>query len=108
MNNPPSSNPDSIQPVRVHRHIVDWEASDLDLAELTAQRAVTLAPQIAAGCWFLNPRYTVSSPAPTAEFFRTVVNLRSTWLRTCPSGRKKRQTGSDHADRPNRRPRPLY
>jgi hypothetical protein len=83
MNNPPSSNPDSIQPVRVHRHIVDWEASDLDLAELTAQRAVTLAPQIAAGCWFLNPRYTVSSPAPTAEFFRTVVNLRSTWLRTC-------------------------
>ncbi len=83
MNNAPSSNPDSIRPVRVQRHKVDWEASDLDLADLTAQRAMSLAPQIATGCWFLNPRYTVSSPTPTAEFFRTMLKLRSTWLRTC-------------------------
>jgi len=83
MNNDPSSNPEPIQPVRVKRHRVDWEASDLDLADITGQRAVTLAAQIATGCWFLNPRYTVSSPAPTAEFFRTVLKLRSTWLRTC-------------------------
>jgi len=83
MNNAPSSNPKPIQPVRVQRHKVNWEASDLDLAEITGQRAISLAPQIATGCWFLNPRYTVSSPAPTAEFFQTVLRLRSTWLRTC-------------------------
>ena len=83
MNHDPSSNPEPIQPVRVKRHRVDWEASDLDLADITGQRALTLAPQIATGCWFLNPRYTVSAPAPTAEFFRTVLRLRSTWLRTC-------------------------
>jgi hypothetical protein len=83
MNNAPSFNPEPIQPVRVKRHRVDWEASDLDLAAITGRRAVTLAPQIATGCWFLNPRYTVSSPVPTAEFFRTVLRLRSTWLRTC-------------------------
>jgi len=83
MNNAPSSNPKPIQPVRVQRHKVNWEASDLDLAGITAQRAISLAPQIATGCWFLNPRYTVSSSAPTAEFFRTVLRLRSSWLRTC-------------------------
>jgi len=83
MNHVPSSDPKLIRPVRVQRHKVDWEASDLDLAEITAQRAVNLAPQIATGCWFLNPRDTVSSPTPTAEFFRTVLKLRSTWPRTC-------------------------
>lgn len=83
MNNDSSSDPENIHPVRVKRHRVDWEASDLDLAEITAQRVVTLAPQIATGAWFLNPAYTVSSPNPSAEFFRTVLNLRSAWLRTC-------------------------
>jgi hypothetical protein len=83
MNNPSPTLPEPIQFVCVQRHRVDWEASDIDLADLTAQRAVTLAPQIATGCWFLNPRYTVSSSAPSAKFFRTVLRLRSTWLRTC-------------------------
>ena len=83
MNQPSPTDPESIQPVRVKRHRVDWEASDLDLAGITAQRAATLAPRIATGCWYLNPRYTVSSSAPLAEFFRTVLNLRATWLRTC-------------------------
>lgn len=93
MNNESSSDPNPIGPVRVKRHKVDWEASDLDLAEITGQRAATLAPRIATGCWFLNARYTVFSTAPTAEFFRTVLNLRSTWLRTC------RQSLSNHGQR---------
>ena len=83
MNNPSPTLPEPIRPVRVKRHRIDWEASDLDLAEITAQRAATLAPQIATGLWFLNPQYTVSSAAPSPEFFRTVLNLRASWLRTC-------------------------
>ena len=83
MNNPSPTLPKPVQPVRVKRHRVDWEASDLDLAGITAQRAVSLAPRIATGCWYLNPRYTVSSPSPSAEFFRTMLNLRASWLRTC-------------------------
>jgi hypothetical protein len=83
MNNPSPTLPEPIRPVRVKRHRINWEASDLDLAEITAQRAVTLAPQIATGSWYLNPGYTASSPTPTKEFFQTVLTLRSTWLRTC-------------------------
>lgn len=83
--------PEPIQSMSVRRHRVDWEANDL--AEVTAQRAMSLGPKLANGCWFLNPRFTVSSPAPTAGFFRTVLNLRSCWLRTC------RQVLSNHGQR---------
>lgn len=75
--------PKPVQPVRVRRHRINWGASDLDLAEVTAQRAMSLGPQFARGCWYLNPRFTVSCPAPTAEFFAKVRELRSAWLRTC-------------------------
>lgn len=83
MNNAAATNPESIQPVTVRRHHVDWEASDLDLTELTARRALSLGPKLQQGCWYLCPRFTVSCPAPTAAFFRTVLELRSSWLRTC-------------------------
>jgi len=91
MNKPSPIKPEPIQPVSVRRHRVDWEANDL--AEVTAQRAMSLGPKLANGCWFLNPRFTVSSPAPTAGFFRTVLNLRSSWLRTC------RQVLGNHGQR---------
>jgi len=81
MKNSSPNIPESVQPVSVRRHRVDWECADL--AEVTAQRAMSLGSKLANGCWFLNPRFTVSSPAPTAEFFRTVLSLRSSWLRTC-------------------------
>ena len=80
MNNA-ATNPETNPPVTVRRHRVDWETDDL--AELTAQRAITLDLKLQQGCWYLNPRFTVSCPAPTAEFFAKVKELRSAWLRTC-------------------------
>jgi len=91
MNNSSQSMPESIQPVCVRRHPVDWEANDL--AEVTAQRALSLGTNLERGCWYLNPQFTVSSPAPTAEFFRKVLDLRSSWLRTC------RQVLGNHGQR---------
>lgn len=81
MTHQPPTKPEPVQLVAVWRHRVDWE--DSDLAEVTAQRAVALATRIATGCWYLNPRYTVSSADPSAEFFRAVLDLRCTWLHTC-------------------------
>jgi hypothetical protein len=80
MNNA-APNPETIPPVIVRRHRVDWEANDL--AELTSRRALSRHQRLRTGCWYLNPRFTVSCPAPTAEFFRTVSHIRSSWLRTC-------------------------
>ncbi len=74
--------PRPIAPVRVRRHPVDWGTiSDLD--DITAERMVSLGPKLATGSWYLNARFTVSSPAPTPEFFKRVIELRSAWLRTC-------------------------
>src|SRR4051812_44687448 len=73
--------PEPIPPVAVRRHRVDWEADDL--AELTARRFLSRHQKLRQGCWYLTPRFTVSCPAPTAEFYRTVLHLRSAWLRTC-------------------------
>lgn len=83
--------PEPDQPVTVRHHRVDWEADDL--AEITARRAMDLGPRLQQGCWYLTPRYTASSPTPTAEFFAKIRELRSTWLRTCrqiqgPSGQR--------------------
>jgi len=81
MNNSVPTIPEPIQPPCVRRHRVYWEANDL--AEVTAERATSLGPKLATGCWYLCPRFTVSSPAPTAAFFRKVIEVRSSWLRTC-------------------------
>ena len=74
--------PDPAPAVHRTRHPFDWGAS-ADLEDTTARRVAILGPRICRGCWFLNPRYTVSAPAPTAEFFRAALQARSTWLRTC-------------------------
>lgn len=74
---------EAIQPVRVQRHRVDWGASDFDLSVLTAERINRQAEEVSTGCWYFNPRYTVSAPTPTGAFFQKVIDLRSTWLRTC-------------------------
>ena len=78
MNHPAQPLPDPACLVRVQRHWVDWEA--IDLAEATARRARRFHQAIARGSWYLSPRYTVSCPAPTAEFFRKVGELQSAWL----------------------------
>ena len=74
---------EATHPVRVQRHRVDWEANNFDLSNLTGERINRQAGEIVTGCWYFNPRYTVSSPTPTVEFFQKVISTRSTWLRTC-------------------------
>jgi hypothetical protein len=76
-----ATNPEPISPVTVSRHPVDWDSS-IDLDEVTALRASSLGNELTWGCWYLNPRFTVYSPAPTTEFFHKVLELRSSWLRT--------------------------
>ena len=93
MSIPSPMKPEPDQPVTVRRHRIDWEASDLDLAEVTAQRAMSLGPKLARDCWYLNARYTVFSPTPSAAFFRTVRDRRSAWLHAC------RQTLSNYGQR---------
>ena len=83
MSIPSPMKPEPVQPVTVRRHRVDWEASDFDLAKVTAQRAMSLGPQLARDCWYLNARYTVFSPTPSAAFLRTVLERRSAWLHAC-------------------------
>lgn len=89
MNNPRPTK--LVQPVTVRRHRVDWE-SDV-LQDATAQRVMSLGSKLESGCWYLNARFTVSSPVPTAEFFAKVKELRSSWLRTC------RQSLGNHGQR---------
>lgn len=91
MNDAATPAPEPILPVTVRRHRVDWEADDL--AEVTARRAMSLGSKLQRGSWYLSPRFTVSCPAPTAAFFRTVLELRSSWLRTC------RQVLGNHGQR---------
>lgn len=66
-------------PVTTMQHVVDWGTSS-DLDDITSRRAWALAPLIAIGCWFLNPRFSVWSQSPTAAFFAEVRKVQASWL----------------------------
>lgn len=63
---------------RLTRHEINWEISDFSALTLGWIRA--LGDQIETGCHFLNPLYTVSSPRPTATFYRQAIWARDGWI----------------------------
>lgn len=67
--------------VTVLRHNIDWEDPS-DLGSITGKRALSLGDEFLRGSWYLNPRYTVHSPVPSAEFYQKARKARSSWLRT--------------------------
>ena len=71
---------DPFQFVATTRHDLDWATSD-ELQQGTEARIQMLGNLILKGAWFLNPRFTVHSSAPSAEFFRAARHARSEWLK---------------------------
>jgi len=71
---------DPCQLVVVSKHDLDWETSE-ELLEATEALYHLLGGQLFVGAWFLCPRFTVSSQAVSAEFFRAARQARSQWLK---------------------------
>jgi hypothetical protein len=72
-------------PVTVRRHRIDWDNDQFDV--VTGKRIQTLGRRLSSGSWYLNPEYTVSCSAPTAEFFQRVKEVQSDWRWTRRKGR---------------------
>jgi hypothetical protein len=91
-----------IQPVTVRRHQIDWDDDQFDI--VTAQRALGWGRRLSRGCWYLNPRYTVQAPAPSAPFFKKVREVQGSWLSTVRQaihnrGLRRESRQRDHLER---------
>jgi hypothetical protein len=65
-------------PILVQRFAVDWD----DLEKGTGDRVLEIGGRHSTGCFYLNPRYTVSCPEPSPEFFHRARKCQAAWCRT--------------------------
>ena len=76
--------------VTVRRHPVDWSK----VPEATVERINALLADLSDQCVYANPAFTVSSPEPTAAFFREIRKRQAEWCRrasrTFPSSVRRR------------------
>ena len=64
--------------VSIQRHVANWD----DLEGNTWKRVVEIGRRQLAGCYYLNPGFSVSCPVPTKAFFRKARRCQAAWCRT--------------------------